>query len=168
MTEDNRRELILANILNLLKYDTINMNEFNNRIIYQKIVYLLQYLGISLGYRFNWYIRGPYSPLLTKTLYNLSEKLELQQSGIKKELKNINEIEKRIEGLKKTLEYHHNDAIFLEVLASLAYIKRSNPKKYTRDNIIEKLCTQKPFIKELPNFPDICSEALNTLDILEN
>jgi uncharacterized protein YwgA len=168
MTENNRRELILANILNLLHYDTINTDEFNNRIIYQKIVYLLQYLGISLGYRFNWYIRGPYSPLLTRTLYILSDNPILQQSGKEKELKNIDEIKRRIAELQKVVEHHHNDAIFLEILASLAYIKRSNPKRNTRDNIIEKLCMQKPFIKELPNYPDICSEALVTLDHLEN
>ncbi len=168
MTEDNRRELILANILNLLHYDTINTDEFNNRIIYQKIVYLLQYLGISLGYRFNWYIRGPYSPLLTRTLYNLSENSELQQSGREKQLKNVDEIERRIAELQKVVDRHHDDAMFLEILASLAYIKRSNPRKYTHDNIIEKLYMQKPFIKELTNYQDICSEALHTLEHLEN
>jgi hypothetical protein len=37
----------------------------------QKMVYLLTVLGCDLGYDFNWYKYGPYSPELTRDAYTL-------------------------------------------------------------------------------------------------
>lgn len=44
--------------------------EFEDRLIAQKIVCLLDLMGISLGYSFNLYIRGPYSPKLAYDYYH--------------------------------------------------------------------------------------------------
>ncbi len=44
---------------------------FDSRLILQKTVYLLEEAGIRLGYPFNWYLRGPYSPALTRDLFGL-------------------------------------------------------------------------------------------------
>lgn len=41
----------------------------------QKGVYLGQVAGVDLGYRFNWYVMGPYSPTLTRDYYALDEAL---------------------------------------------------------------------------------------------
>lgn len=40
----------------------------------QKAVYLGQAAGADLGYRFSWYILGPYSPPLTRDYFELAEK----------------------------------------------------------------------------------------------
>lgn len=48
-----------------------NMAGFDSRLILQKAVYLLEEAGIRLGYSYNWYLRGPYSPGLTRDLYDL-------------------------------------------------------------------------------------------------
>lgn len=48
----------------------IQKDTFDNRLISQKKIYLLQSLGTDLGYEYNWYVHGPYSPSLTDYIYN--------------------------------------------------------------------------------------------------
>ena len=47
----------------------IGKESFDDRLICQKKIYLLQSLGTNLGYTYNWYVRGPYSPALTTYIY---------------------------------------------------------------------------------------------------
>ena len=47
----------------------ISKDSFDERLICQKKIYLLQSLGTNLGYTYNWYVRGPYSPALTTYIY---------------------------------------------------------------------------------------------------
>ena len=53
----------------------ISKESFEDRLICQKKIYLLQSLGTDLGYTYNWYVRGPYSPSLTNYVYNNLEVL---------------------------------------------------------------------------------------------
>src|SRR5690349_17229058 len=46
----------------------------------QKAIYLAQLPGIDLGYSFSWYVKGPYSPALTRDYYSLSEALSDRDS----------------------------------------------------------------------------------------
>ena len=39
----------------------ISKESFEDRLICQKKIYLLQSLGTDLGYTYNWYVRGAYS-----------------------------------------------------------------------------------------------------------
>lgn len=48
----------------------IGKETFEKRLVCQKKIYLLQGLGTDLGYNYNWYVRGPYSPSLTNYVYN--------------------------------------------------------------------------------------------------
>lgn len=41
----------------------------------QKAVYLAQAAGVDLGYSYGWYLRGPYSPRLTRDYFALDEGL---------------------------------------------------------------------------------------------
>ena len=52
--------------LQLVGFDWVDMDNFNNRLIYQKVIYLMQNFGLSLGYGYSWYVKGPYSPDLRK------------------------------------------------------------------------------------------------------
>src|SRR5262249_50155808 len=45
------------------------LNIFSDRLILQKAVYLAQAAGVQLGYSYNWYLRGPYSPALTRDAF---------------------------------------------------------------------------------------------------
>ena len=49
------------------------MDIFDDRLMLQKTIYLLKSFGFDLGYIFNWYIHGVYSPDLTKDGFELQE-----------------------------------------------------------------------------------------------
>lgn len=53
--------------------DNFNMDHFSGRLQFQKTVHILQSFGIDLGYRYNWYLRGPYCPDLTKSGFELKD-----------------------------------------------------------------------------------------------
>ena len=47
----------------------LKVDEFDDRLILQKAIYLAQAKGIHLGYYYKWYLHGPYCSSLTKDLY---------------------------------------------------------------------------------------------------
>lgn len=49
----------------------LRLDSFAERMALQKTIYLCQQAGVHLGYRYNWYLRGPYSPQLTRDAYEL-------------------------------------------------------------------------------------------------
>jgi uncharacterized protein YwgA len=51
----------------------------NDRIRVQKAIYLAQAAGADLGYDYNWYVHGPYSPELANDYYKLSEAIFMKQ-----------------------------------------------------------------------------------------
>lgn len=51
--DECRDEKILSKILNLLGIESIDMDSFDNRLKYQKLIYLVQNSGLSLGYGYN-------------------------------------------------------------------------------------------------------------------
>lgn len=65
----------------------LDISSKDSRLRTQKTVYLGQLTGVDLGYRYSWYIHGPYSPNLTQDYYALnslseSEKVELTSSTL--------------------------------------------------------------------------------------
>lgn len=53
-----------------------DITRFDDRLVAQKLVCLLELKGIDLGYPCSMYVRGPYSPELTKDLYEFSGEFE--------------------------------------------------------------------------------------------
>jgi uncharacterized protein YwgA len=56
----------------------LELSDFDRRLILQKTIYLVQSARVDLGYTFRWYLRGPYSPGLTRDAFAL--KAESQES----------------------------------------------------------------------------------------
>jgi hypothetical protein len=54
----------------------LNISQFDDRLIAQKIVCLLELKGLKLGYPYSIYVRGPYSPDLTKDLYEFKDEFQ--------------------------------------------------------------------------------------------
>lgn len=52
-----------------------SVDHFMDRLILQKVVYLVQAAGAQLGYQFHWYLRGPYSPLLARDGFGIAAEL---------------------------------------------------------------------------------------------
>ena len=55
---------------------SFNISQFDDRLIAQKLVCLLDLKGVDLGYPCSLYIRGPYSPDLTQDLYAFTHEFE--------------------------------------------------------------------------------------------
>ena len=49
----------------------VKLQEFDERLIVQKAIYLAQAAGVDRGYFFRWYLRGPYSPELTRDVFGI-------------------------------------------------------------------------------------------------
>lgn len=101
----------------------ISKDSFDERLICQKKIYLLQSLGTNLGYTYNWYVRGPYSPVLTTYIYaNLDVLTSSDFSDYKlatiaeRNIQCVNNLEKKKE------EPDFTTASWYELLASLLYI----------------------------------------------
>ncbi|MGA2105511.1 hypothetical protein [Methanoregula sp.] len=52
------------------------ISRFDDRLIAQKLVCLLELRGINLGYPCSIYVRGPYSPNLTEDLFSFKNEFE--------------------------------------------------------------------------------------------
>lgn len=59
-------------ILDALGIDD-EVSSLQDRMRVQKAIYLAQVAGLDLGYRYGWYIHGPYSPRLTRDYFALAE-----------------------------------------------------------------------------------------------
>lgn len=116
----------------------ISKDSFDDRLICQKKIYLLQALGTDLGYTYNWYVRGPYSPSLTNYVYNNLEVLQSNDfakyklAGVAAE--NVNKVNSLIDDIRK--DFYQSS--WYEILASLLYIN-NNRKSWGIDNGDESL-----------------------------
>jgi len=93
------------------------LETFGERKLLQKLVYLLQVSGVRLNFHYNWYLHGPYSPSLTRTLYEIVESGSLPHE----ELSNSDIA--RIDKLRSFLGEDINSPDRLELLVSIHYLR---------------------------------------------
>lgn len=124
--------------------EKFDLNTFNCRLKMQKMVFILQELGTSLGnYGFRWYKHGPYSQSLLDDMYiaKANEPIifsEDSESNIKK-LANM---------MEDTHGYKQHE--WAECLASLLYLKKYIlSSSANSDEIIEALVKRKPHLYNL-------------------
>lgn len=79
----NSEQILLKLIFDELNI-TPNWSTCENRRIVQKTVYLLQEAGIKIGYRFSWYLLGPYCPELTQHCLDLNFNLSVNDNSYQK------------------------------------------------------------------------------------
>jgi hypothetical protein len=91
----------------------LDMGKLTHRIIAQKTVFLLQLKGIDMGYDFGLYLRGPYSPSLTRDLFG-DPKLQ----GPKVML-----TDQESEMVKGLVEKFGNSPIDLEIAGTYAFLR---------------------------------------------
>lgn len=124
-------------------------SSFNDRLIFQKTIYLLQAFGLYFGYYFSWYIHGPYSTTLTRDGFALADKYS--------EVPPVRFLEEKDEVIfrkfQSFLGKRKNDADWLEILASIHILKRLYPAK-NKGRIINKVMDKDPHFSR-----EICEEA---------
>ena len=123
-----------------------SLESFADRKRNQKLAYLVQEVaGISLGYSFSWYIRGPYAPSLTRDLYaNTGSKTSLSTShGLKEEERS------KMDQLRNFLGDYVNSSDLLELLVSLHFLRKLG-RQYgaPQEEIIRVLKEKKPFFSD--------------------
>jgi hypothetical protein len=121
------------------------MSSFNERLAFQKTVYLLQQLGITLGNSYGWYLRGPYSPDTASDGFYL-EKIQDQLSGLPEldanEKRATNKFTDMLSEAQVLLS--KDDVYCLELLASLHFVLNYGyPKPTTKELAISQLTLQK-------------------------
>lgn len=55
-----------------------HQSSFDDRLILQKAIYLVQQAGVDLNYRYTWYLRGPYCSDLTRDAYEMLSEPDIQ------------------------------------------------------------------------------------------
>lgn len=120
-------------------------DQFEDRLMMQKAVYLLDNMGISVGdYGFMWYKHGPYSQALQNDILNcgnLREEKTIHYSA---------DAQKAIAALKKAINkegIHYPQFRWVECLASMQYIRtRILFSSAGKDRVLEELKKRKPFL----------------------
>lgn len=126
--------LVLKNLGNF------SMADFDGRLILQKSVYLLQSFGIYRGYRFSWYIHGPYSPKLASDGFALQEIYKALPAGSFKS----NAVQSRFRRFLEFMEDKKEDPDRLEILASIHFL-RNVDKKMPKNRILAKVEKKQPY-----------------------
>jgi len=115
--------------INLLKQvwkelGPFNLDSLNNRIIFQKTIYLLQKIGLDSKYKFSWYLYGPYSSELASHGFNLSKKGNIEVQGPALNAETINKFKTLTKGKGK-------DSVWYELVASILFLSENNSSKET-------------------------------------
>lgn len=159
--------LVLSKCLNILGFPKPDMENFEQRLLLQKRVYLLLAYGVSLGYGFNWYVRGPYSPKLASDGYALDD--EIFDEGSRIQFNNEDTIVGTLNNFKAILGGKMTDPQYLEILASLHYIKKvAFGGRDDFKGITNWLKNQKPYLKNIAGIDDIIRSAYNDLQNFVN
>jgi uncharacterized protein YwgA len=117
------RLLALKLFLDELEVST-SISRVDDRKRVQKAVYLGQLAGVDLGYRFGWYLMGPYSPGLTKDYYALAEAMASDETGEGRKLRP--DLVRKLESIRPLLKPKDPELSlenWLELLPSVHYLR---------------------------------------------
>jgi len=99
----------------------ITMNDFEDRIKFQKILFLAQHYDIDFGYTFSWYLKGPYSKTVAKDGYSIQE--QMQGAGSLLSIQKITINEEKVKKFVDLIKPFSDDPEWLEIAASIIYLK---------------------------------------------
>ena len=71
----NAARIELKLVLDQAGIENISLDTFSQRFNIQKRLYLIQLMGSDLGYRYGWYLKGPYCRNLTVDAFTLRDEL---------------------------------------------------------------------------------------------
>lgn len=128
---------------------TFSNETLEDRKRFQKTIYLIQAFGIDLGYEFNWYVHGPYSPKLAKVGYKLEEIYDdVTETKFADE-----EYEERFQNFMEFVDPIKEDVDQLEAAASLHWLSKVN-EELPHDILIDYLLEEEK--EDLDLTPEDC------------
>jgi uncharacterized protein YwgA len=170
----NKDHILLKLVLDKIGFGDIKIDKFNERKVLQKKIYLLQLTGIDLGYRYNWYLHGPYCPALANDTFTLREETKYDDEFDNYELnaKTKSKFDKLDIIISMTDAMTSNKPEWLELLASLHYLKHIAywPKKDNPDfeEVFEKLKKTKPHFSNKKKLAETAWKNLDNVGLIEN
>ena len=134
-----------------------------DRKLVQKTLYLAQLPGVDLGYRFGWYLLGPYSPALTKDYYALEESIETDDIPA---FSLSDSVAARLDKVKPLLDVPTGVPLaredWLELVASVHFLRRIS-RRTQQDEAREVLAKEKT---SLVRYVDTAEECLRNCGLL--
>jgi uncharacterized protein YwgA len=158
---ESEKTLILSRVLKTIGFDNVDMDNFDNRLIYQKLIYLIQNYGLSLGYGYSWYVKGPYSPELTKTLFTINPESFAESDNFR--FQNDDVVIGKMHEIKTILNNKIQDPLFLEILASIVFIKKFLQTEISMEGLRSELLKRKPKLQDNNDFERDFSEAFRLM-----
>jgi len=170
----NKEHILLKLVLDKIGFADINITNFNARKILQKKIYLLQLTGIDLGYRYNWYLKGPYCPALAGDVFSLREEIKDDDefkryelnSGTKKKFGTLTKL-KELPNQPQT-----NEGEWLEIVASLHYLKHiaywGGKDKPAFEEVFRKLIESKPHFEDKKCLAEVAWKKLDEVGLIAN
>lgn len=113
--------------------DNFDLSNFDGRLRFQKTIQILQSFGIDLGYRFSWYLRGPYSPTLTKDGFDLQDVI-YRIPKLKMDFRR-KEDDSRYSDFKELIQDKKDDPDQLEIVSSICFLYKEKQK--ARDEVLD-------------------------------
>lgn len=159
--------VVLKAVLDRIDGDSFDTLE--GRITFQKRIYLVQTLGIDLGYRFSWNQYGPYSSELAQDGL-LLETGVVDESGLEEPLRFTASAEAAAKAFVDLISPPQGitQAGWMELLSSLHYIattargKSEVPTEIAeRESLSKQLIDAKPYFADKPNLLDEAWERLD-------
>ena len=118
------------------------METFSERKLLQKLGYLLKRFGIDFRFGYSWYLHGPYSPDLTRMLFEMVETSPRPERLSDLELTTI-------EKLKSFLGDDMYSSDNLELLVSIDFLRRKARRVGASDSqVLAVLKKTKPYFTE--------------------
>jgi uncharacterized protein YwgA len=126
------RDKVLGGLLRQVR--PFDLTQFSERLAFQKTAYLLQAFGFYLGFRYTWYLYGPYSPDLAK----VGLKITGTASSIPDVTFSRTEAQTRFKEFLAFIASAKDDPQQLELLASIHFLRKINPQ-LSEDEIIKRM-----------------------------
>ena len=124
----------------LTELSEYSLEEFNDRLRLQKLVFLARKMGHDFGYTFNWYARGPYSPSLTRMLFKANEQRQFSRDAAPLRTSESEVVHTLRDFLQEDVE----NSRVLELLASVwYYIRRKTYSQEERDELVDAILQKK-------------------------
>lgn len=137
---------LLKQVYKMTLDEDFTYDSFDKRLKLQKIVYLLECLGVNVGnYGFSWYKHGPYSQELQNDAYYTSHaSMSSTDVGLTEDAKEKIALLKGYISECKGTEY--SESYWLETIASLYYLKYR--MKVKPDMLLVRLTEEKKHLKK--------------------
>ena len=139
----------------------IDLSDFDARLIFQKMVYLLQEMGLKLGNTYGWYRRGPYSREAASDGFQLEPIQDDVENLPELTQEELNAAETLQELIAESAGRFTNDdkAYCMELLGSLHFVlKHGYPRPASKEEALRR------FQELKPKFGEDAEIALELLD----